>query len=91
MSNSLPSPVSLITREQLVEFARGLAQRDGEALSLATVRRETGLSRERILKLCGSWREIREAVGLRPDGPHNRDRRQLRSMGRTSLSGGLAS
>jgi hypothetical protein len=74
MSNSLPSPVSLITREQLVEFARGLAQRDGEALSLATVRRETGLSRERILKLCGSWREIREAVGLRPDGPHNRDR-----------------
>lgn len=74
MSNSLPSPVSLITREQLVEFARGLAQRDGEALSLATVRGETGLSRERILKLCGSWSELREAVGLRPYGPLRRDR-----------------
>lgn len=73
-SRSLPKIASQVTREQLLDFVRDLARRDGEALSLATVRGETGLSRERILKLCGSWREIREAVGLRPDGPHNRER-----------------
>lgn len=73
-SGTWPWPVSSITRDQLLEFVRGLAQRDGEALSLATVRGETGLSRERILKLCGSWSELREAVGLRPYGPHSRDR-----------------
>ena len=73
-SRSLPKIATQVTREQLLDFVRDLARRDGEALSLATVRGETGLLRERILNLCGSWSELREAVGLRPYGPHHRER-----------------
>ena len=69
-STLIPPP---FTREKLLALARELAHTLGESLTLTVVRRESGLSRERILKLCVSWRELRAAIGLSPYGPHTRD------------------
>jgi Homing endonuclease associated repeat len=62
-----------MTREELLSLARELAQQHGESLTLTTVQRNIGISRARLLKLCGSWSQLRSAIGLSPDGPHARN------------------
>ncbi len=62
-----------MTHEELLPLARELAQQHGEALTLTAVQRHIRISRARLLKLCGSWSQLRSAIGLLPDGPHARD------------------
>ena len=68
-STLIPPP---LTREKLLALARELAHTHGESLTLTVVLRESGLTRTLLLKLCGSWCELRTAIGLTPDGPHSR-------------------
>lgn len=68
------------TLESFLAVARQLAQVHGESLTLAMVRRGSGLSRERIIKLCGPWCELRTLVGLSSHGPHARNSRSNSSI-----------
>lgn len=60
------------TREQLLSLARDIAQTYGESLTLTAFRRETGLSQHLIFDLCGSWCELRTAIGLTPEASRSR-------------------
>ena len=62
-----------MTHEELLPLVRELAQQHGESLTLTAVQRQIGISRARLLKLCGSWSQLRSAIGLSPDGPHARN------------------
>lgn len=62
-----------MTLEELLPLARELAQNHGESLTLTAVQRNIGISRARLLKLCGSWSQLRTDIGLSPDGPHARN------------------
>ncbi len=61
-----------VAREKLLSLTRELVEVHGETLTLTVVRQKSGLSRERINKLCGSWCELRAMAGLMPNGPHAR-------------------
>lgn len=63
-----------LTRKQLMRQARELAQKHGESLTLIAVQRAIGISRKRLLELCGPWHQLRTDLGLAPHGPHSRDR-----------------
>lgn len=69
---SSPSTPDL-TRERLLTLVRDLASQHGASLTLTTVQRQLGISRNRLLNLCGSWTQLRADVGLAPHGPHSRD------------------
>jgi hypothetical protein len=62
------------TREQLLSLARDIAQTYGESLTLTAFRRETGLSQHLIFDLCGSWCELRTAIGLTPEASRSRSK-----------------
>ena len=64
----------LFTREQLLSLARDIAQTYGESLTLTAFRRETGLSQHLIFDLCGSWCELRTAIGLTPEASRSRSK-----------------
>lgn len=62
------------TREKLLSLARDLAKTYGESLTLTAFRRETGLSQHLIFDLCGTWCELRTAIGLTPEAPRARNK-----------------
>lgn len=62
------------TRDKLLSLARDLAKTYGESLTLTAFRRETGLSQHLIFDLCGTWCELRTAIGLTPEAPRARNK-----------------
>lgn len=63
-----------VTREEVLNQARELAESYGESLTLTAFRRETGLSQQAIYDLFGNWKNLRIAVGLTPEAPRARNK-----------------
>jgi hypothetical protein len=66
------APGAAITREDLLARARELASVHGEALSQIALCQAAGITRKQLIRLFGSWGQLRQELGLTPDGLHSR-------------------